>query len=92
MTFSCCLTKTIGLALALQSTRKLVIQAKKSAEFKHEGDPTAQSSKGGVAYAVENGITWVIAWSNLSSENNKVYIDITKEVVDWSILPSTLLV
>ncbi|KAK8991959.1 hypothetical protein V6N11_044852 [Hibiscus sabdariffa] len=61
-----------------------VIQATNSAEFKHDADRTAQSSKGGVAYAVENGIKWVIAWSNLSSENNKVYIDITKEVVDWS--------
>ncbi|KAK8991962.1 hypothetical protein V6N11_044855 [Hibiscus sabdariffa] len=60
-----------------------VIPAKSSAEFKHEADPSAESSKGGVVYAVENGIKWVIAWSNMDSDNNKVYVDITKEDVDW---------
>ncbi|KAK8477036.1 hypothetical protein V6N11_044853 [Hibiscus sabdariffa] len=58
-----------------------VIQAKSSAEFKHEA--SSGSSKGGVVYSVENGIKWIIAWSNMEDESNKVYIDITKDAVDW---------
>ncbi|KAK8991958.1 hypothetical protein V6N11_044851 [Hibiscus sabdariffa] len=62
-------------------TPPAVIQAKSSAEFKHEA--SSGSSKGGVVYSVENGIKWIISWSNMEDESNKVYIDITKDVVDW---------
>ncbi|KAK8485084.1 hypothetical protein V6N11_055389 [Hibiscus sabdariffa] len=42
----------------------------------------AGNSKVGVVYTIKNDIKWIIAWSNLTGESNKVYIDIIDGNVD----------
>ncbi|KAK8509484.1 hypothetical protein V6N11_055243 [Hibiscus sabdariffa] len=59
------------------------IEANSSASFLSLADTDAGSSKAGVVYAVTGDIKWVVAWSNMKGESNKVYIDITDTDVDW---------
>ncbi|KAK8509500.1 hypothetical protein V6N11_055226 [Hibiscus sabdariffa] len=60
------------------------IDANSSASFLSVADVKSGSSEGGVVYAVTGKIKWVIAWSNMKGESNKVYIDITNTDVDWN--------
>ncbi|KAK8991981.1 hypothetical protein V6N11_044874 [Hibiscus sabdariffa] len=59
------------------------IDANSSASFLSVADVKTGSSKGGVVYTVTGKIKWVVAWSNMKDESNKVYIDITDTDVDW---------
>ncbi|KAK8999091.1 hypothetical protein V6N11_070269 [Hibiscus sabdariffa] len=54
-------------------------------KIKHYSDPLTGCSKGGVVYTVRNNIKWLIVWSNMRDEDNKVYIDIVAPGVeiDW---------
>ncbi|KAL4289595.1 hypothetical protein GQ457_14G021040 [Hibiscus cannabinus] len=68
-----------------------VTPAKLSLTFCHNADAQGAGSKGGVVYTVGNGgIKWVIAWSNMQNDENKVYVDITDTAVDWSAVKSSL--
>ncbi|KAK8485085.1 hypothetical protein V6N11_055390 [Hibiscus sabdariffa] len=62
-----------------------VIRKESSAKINYDG-----YSKVGVVYKAKNDINWVLAWSNMSGENNKVFIDITETVVDWSAVEMSL--
>ncbi|XP_022747703.1 uncharacterized protein LOC111297284 isoform X2 [Durio zibethinus] len=50
------------------------IQDQQAGEFKHNTD--SKGSIGGVAYLLkDNKLKWIIAWSNVENEPNKVYTD-----------------
>ncbi|KAK8509503.1 hypothetical protein V6N11_055215 [Hibiscus sabdariffa] len=66
------------------------IEANSSASFLSLADTHAGSSKAGVVYAVTGDIKWVVAWSNMEGESNKVYMDITDTDVDWPTVESLL--
>ncbi|KAK8991949.1 hypothetical protein V6N11_044842 [Hibiscus sabdariffa] len=66
------------------------IQANSSASFLSLADTQAGSSKAGVVYAVTGDIKWVVAWSNMDGQSNKVYMDITDTDVDWPTVESLL--
>ncbi|KAK8991906.1 hypothetical protein V6N11_044803 [Hibiscus sabdariffa] len=41
-------------------------------------------SEGGLVFVVKDDIKWVVAWSNILDQDNKVYTEITKkDSVDW---------
>ncbi|KAK8509507.1 hypothetical protein V6N11_055211 [Hibiscus sabdariffa] len=67
-----------------------VVPAKGSADFKQDADSQAGCSKGGVVYTLQNGIKWVVAWSNMKNERNKVYYDTTDTDIHWSTVESSL--
>ncbi|KAK8991971.1 hypothetical protein V6N11_044869 [Hibiscus sabdariffa] len=68
-----------------------VTPAKLSLTFCHNANAQGAGSKGGVVYTVGNGgIKWVIAWSNMENDANKVYVDITDAAVDWSAVKLSL--
>ncbi|KAK8482435.1 hypothetical protein V6N11_044815 [Hibiscus sabdariffa] len=70
----------------------IIIPAQQPDKIKHQADPQTGCSEGGVAYTVRKNIRWVVAWSNMKDEDNKVYIDIikTEDKIDWSFYQSLL--
>ncbi|KAL4290188.1 hypothetical protein GQ457_14G021130 [Hibiscus cannabinus] len=97
MTVSLCLDLMIGLApeparmLLQQNCPGKIGYPQLSLTFCHNADAQGAGSKGGVVYTVGNGgIKWVIAWSNMQNDENKVYVDITDTAVDWSAVKSSL--
>ncbi|KAK9019747.1 hypothetical protein V6N11_054255 [Hibiscus sabdariffa] len=69
-----------------------VIQPQLSEQIKHEADPQTGCSKGGVAYTIKNNIRWLVAWTNMKDEYNKVYVNIIEEdgKIDWDSYRSLL--
>ncbi|KAL4387109.1 hypothetical protein GQ457_09G027120 [Hibiscus cannabinus] len=70
----------------------LGVSPRSSENIKHLADPRTGDSKGGVAYTIGKNIIWVVAWSNMKDEGNKVYIDVVEADgrIDWGVYESLL--
>ncbi|KAK8482437.1 hypothetical protein V6N11_044813 [Hibiscus sabdariffa] len=69
-----------------------VIQRRTPEKIKHQADSQTGCSKGGVVYTIRKNIRWLVAWSNMKDEDNKVYTEIIQNdfTINWSIYESLL--
>ncbi|XP_039002875.1 uncharacterized protein LOC120129451 [Hibiscus syriacus] len=52
--------------------------------FQQLADSYVGSSEGGSVFLIKENIKWVVAWSNMIKEDNKVYTEIvTDDTIDW---------